>query len=347
MIGDEISLGENVMDGFVIGAVAALVGAIIDLVVTNMTLKDNLDSKSEWRKELFGVASSDKVSFESINILRATLRYRPKEFTSPKDILTPLKKALYWSVGILILLIIILIISVNVPKSDTITFLSSMGSIILAYVIILYLCRIKKFKKELGYTKIYKVKARGSSLDFYASTFAIEIGDSQYDLDYTKCEVKEIFKSEIDVFDLTKLVDMKFKFGSERQADYGKINIDDFPLFYFNFDSITKTIIDFCVSASVKGINDITAKKTKIYTMYMLKHHWEELSVPNYRFIKKIQIRINNNYIIKELIKDIVKMKSNEENSNVCERDSSGGINSTDEDTNNNDSNPGNQGDSE
>lgn len=302
MIGDEKSLGENVMDGFVIGAVAALVGAIIDLVVTNMTLKDNLDSKSEWRKELFGVASSDKVSFESINILRATLRYRPKKLTKPKDILMPLIKVRNWLIGFIILTMIL----------ETIFGLPMIMSVALFFVVLFFTRKLDSFKKKLGYTKIYKVTARGSSSDFYASTYTIEIGDSQYDLNYSNCEAEKIFESEIDVFNLFDLVNSEFEFNhtESRQDNYGKMNIDNIPLFYFNFDSITKTIIDFC--AKINAIEAGSARKVKIYTMYMLKHHWEELSVPNYRFIKKIEIRIANNGIIKELIKTM-----NDENNNV------------------------------
>ncbi|WP_137665775.1 hypothetical protein [Enterococcus hulanensis] len=59
------NFGNNgLLDGFVIGAVAALIGAIIDLVVANMNLKDSLDSKSGWREKLFNISSKDKIELK-------------------------------------------------------------------------------------------------------------------------------------------------------------------------------------------------------------------------------------------------------------------------------------------
>ncbi|MBM7636886.1 hypothetical protein [Streptococcus saliviloxodontae] len=62
--------------------IAALIGAIIAggvaYFVSNRDLSDSLDSKSDWRKELFRVASTYELTLDHAQTVRAALRFLPK-----------------------------------------------------------------------------------------------------------------------------------------------------------------------------------------------------------------------------------------------------------------------------
>ncbi|WP_265458598.1 hypothetical protein [Enterococcus sp. HY326] len=74
-----------IFDGLIVAFLTIVMGSIIDLVTTNATLQDALDTKSEWRQELFKVASKEKIKLEDVYTLRTTLRYTPKKRS--KDLL--------------------------------------------------------------------------------------------------------------------------------------------------------------------------------------------------------------------------------------------------------------------
>lgn len=290
--------GLGIMEGFAIGAIAAVIGAFIELFVTSMTLKDNLDSKSEWRKALFEVASKDEVTLESINILRATLRYKPKLKSNSHLclLLQPLNRIYVSQRVVFYLNILLMVVKLcsgclvknnyfgSIPKYFNIP-ISFIISGIIIYIILFgtykfYLYNFQKLGEKLG----YKVNIENSIFKFVLSCPKIS--------DYKN----GVLTNEIEVFNLLE------------KAKSDGVNLNSIPLFYFNFDSITKTIIDFC--SSVEKIDEDTARMTKLFTLYMLKHHWEELSVPEYRFIKKIDTKAENNIIIKDLINEIVNGES-------------------------------------
>lgn len=66
-------------DGF-IGAVVGGALALIGVLITNQSQKMNdLDSKSEWRKKLFELASKDVMTLNDVYLIRTTLRYKKHE----------------------------------------------------------------------------------------------------------------------------------------------------------------------------------------------------------------------------------------------------------------------------
>ena len=59
--------------------IGAVVAAFITYLVSNRDLSDSLDSKSEWRKKLFEVASTYELTLDHAQTVRATLRFLPQE----------------------------------------------------------------------------------------------------------------------------------------------------------------------------------------------------------------------------------------------------------------------------
>ncbi|MEZ2459366.1 hypothetical protein ACBR55_12410 [Salinicoccus roseus] len=65
-----------IIGGF-ITAGGTITAAIIAVISINRQLRDNMDTKSGWRKELFISASKSIITLADIYTLRTTLRYRP------------------------------------------------------------------------------------------------------------------------------------------------------------------------------------------------------------------------------------------------------------------------------
>ncbi|WP_137663858.1 hypothetical protein [Enterococcus hulanensis] len=83
---------------------------------------------------------------------------------------------------------------------------------------------------------------------------------------------------------------------------------ENLPNADYNFDSMTKTIIFYCdliFNEVINLDNPFVQKNIRIICRYMLKHHWEYLNVPNYRFFKTIQIALDDKRIIKEIVKQL------------------------------------------
>lgn len=59
--------------------IGAVVAAFITYLVSNRDLSDSLDSKSEWRKKLFEVASTYELTLDHAQTVRATLRFLPQD----------------------------------------------------------------------------------------------------------------------------------------------------------------------------------------------------------------------------------------------------------------------------
>ena len=74
--------GENMMEvlsKIIVPFITAFITAFITLYIARrITLSDNLDSKSGWRKELFEVASKANPTMDDVYRIRAALRYYPK-----------------------------------------------------------------------------------------------------------------------------------------------------------------------------------------------------------------------------------------------------------------------------
>lgn len=68
----------NIMSGFIGGVTAAIIGASVNLYMNKKNLSDSLDSKSEWRKQLYNAASTSQITLTEIYRLRASLRYQAK-----------------------------------------------------------------------------------------------------------------------------------------------------------------------------------------------------------------------------------------------------------------------------
>ena len=67
------------MKEFFSAFVAAVVAAFVTYLVSNRDLSDSLDSKSEWRKKLFEVASTYELTLDHAQTIRATLRFLPQD----------------------------------------------------------------------------------------------------------------------------------------------------------------------------------------------------------------------------------------------------------------------------
>ncbi|NQD97486.1 hypothetical protein [Staphylococcus xylosus] len=67
----------------IIAAIIAVLGVILTIVFNNAhkrkELLDNLDSKSEWRKQLYDVASKTFLTTDDVYRVLASLRYFPHE----------------------------------------------------------------------------------------------------------------------------------------------------------------------------------------------------------------------------------------------------------------------------
>lgn len=59
--------------------IGAVVAAFVTYLVSNRDLSDSLDSKSEWRKKLFEVASTYELTLDHAQTVRATLRFLPQD----------------------------------------------------------------------------------------------------------------------------------------------------------------------------------------------------------------------------------------------------------------------------
>ncbi|MFS9020434.1 hypothetical protein QM889_01570 [Streptococcus cristatus] len=59
--------------------IGAVVAAFVTYLVSNRGLSDSLDSKSEWRKKLFEVASTYELTLDHAQAIRATLRFLPQD----------------------------------------------------------------------------------------------------------------------------------------------------------------------------------------------------------------------------------------------------------------------------
>lgn len=67
------------MKEFFSAFIGAVVAAFITYLVSNRDLSDSLDSKSEWRKKLFEVASTYELTLDHAQTVRATLRFLPQD----------------------------------------------------------------------------------------------------------------------------------------------------------------------------------------------------------------------------------------------------------------------------
>ncbi|MDB8657795.1 hypothetical protein [Streptococcus anginosus] len=67
------------MNEGIAAVIAALVAAFVAYLVSNRDLSDSLDSKSEWRKKLFEVASTYELTLDHAQTVRATLRFLPQD----------------------------------------------------------------------------------------------------------------------------------------------------------------------------------------------------------------------------------------------------------------------------
>lgn len=65
------------MNEGIAAVIAALVAAFVAYLVSNRDLSDSLDSKSEWRKKLFEVASTYELTLDHAQTVRAALRFLP------------------------------------------------------------------------------------------------------------------------------------------------------------------------------------------------------------------------------------------------------------------------------
>lgn len=270
-------MSEALLDGFVIGAIAALIGAIIDLVVTNMNIQDSLDTKSGWREKLFEVAAKERISMEDVQVLRATLRFTPKKKTRSimSSVLTSIGNLVVKSV---VSLLIFLLIYKYVA-----------GKLIPRLLDYVWKLTFHQPDNELLVQRIFTVIA--------------------------SCVILFIFEVILTTARNTKFMEWELFNRICGLRDTKVLNGDDYPSEkrHYNFDDMTATIIDFCDSITSGKINiycNLTQQKLRIYTRYMLKHHWEELSVPNYRVLKKIQVRLNDEKNIEEtmsLINEIGK----------------------------------------
>ncbi|WP_304949283.1 hypothetical protein [Streptococcus sinensis] len=59
--------------------IGAVLAAFVTYLVSNRDLSDSLDSKSEWRKKLFEVASTYELTLDHAQTVRATLRFLPQD----------------------------------------------------------------------------------------------------------------------------------------------------------------------------------------------------------------------------------------------------------------------------
>ena len=271
------------------GLLGGFIGFIGQQVVTNRNLQDSLDSKSGWRKELFEAVSQSTVDLKSIYTLRATLRYKPKADTSSH--LKPFKKFKLYSIVIIILGLIAnmlvfqkknrefwsLLKNYIFNNFENIFLSASKSSFIALYILITLLSIVILFLVKIC-RLMWALRKKGDKY-FTDETYILGIP-----------------KRKIDVINLEDV--LRIKEGDD---------IKNVPLFVFNFDSMTKTIIDFCDECTNHDLNEGyipfgNAQKFRLYTRYMLKHHWEELSVPNYRFIKKLEVRKKNNEAIRDTI---------------------------------------------
>lgn len=64
-------------------AIATLVAGIITFINNNKQIKDSLDSKSGWRKELFNVSSKTFVTTDEAYLILSALRYMPHDDWEP------------------------------------------------------------------------------------------------------------------------------------------------------------------------------------------------------------------------------------------------------------------------
>lgn len=67
------------MNEGIAAVIAALVAAFVAYLVSNRDLSDSLDSKSEWRKKIFEVASTYELTLDHAQTVRATLRFLPQD----------------------------------------------------------------------------------------------------------------------------------------------------------------------------------------------------------------------------------------------------------------------------
>lgn len=154
----------NMLDGFIIGGIAALVGAVIELIVANMTLKDSLDSKSRWREQLFNVASKDKIELKDVYTLRTALRFEIKEKTTPIHGVI-INKIITSIIKLLILLIVIQgVVKINLPAPVLILITIGIYLVIKSLaILILTHCNCDFFKI---YTKNYFYMENIDSKDY-------------------------------------------------------------------------------------------------------------------------------------------------------------------------------------
>ena len=336
----------GLMQGFVIGAVAAVIGAIIELFVTSMTLQDNLDSKSGWRKELFEVASKSVVNIKSVNTLRATLRYEPKEVTKSyfSTFNRFLKKIAIISIIMLVIFILKCLLNyVNIKKwfnnyispekeglhfQDLIEIIKNLK--LTDFILIAIIISILYFFSSILYklyflSKKYNGFFSKSPTKKYIKFFSKKptkkllehIGDNEElknkingfiaDGDLKRKEKRNKIDEELKLVpknnytkNLVELIDGKEQRKNAithiindgnltKKEKQKKIDekLEEIPLSIFSFDNVTKTIVEFCdeLDESILDKN-LEAQQLRIYTRYMLKHHWENLSVPNYRILK-------------------------------------------------------------
>lgn len=290
------------------GLMGGFIGFIGQQVVTNRNLQDSLDSKSGWRKELFEAVSQSHVDLKSIYTLRATLRYKEKDNTNSH--LKPFKTfsslfIIIFGIGLVSNMIVFYLYKKRSfwnPLREYIwrnfdnIFLSATKSSFIAVflltsvlsILVFNLLNIRKLKKELGEKEnkdgIIEVEEKSDK------DKPDKVNEKR------ELKFKPIKKGKIEVRNLEK------DFEGWKEDEIKKV-----PLYVFNFDSMTKTIIDFCDECTNHDWNQSyfpwgNEKKFRLYTRYMLKHHWEELSVPNYRFIKKLEVRKRNNEAIRDTI---------------------------------------------
>lgn len=80
-LGTDFSIFRHIIPAVITGLFtfsAACIAACIATKSIKKQLKDNLDSKSGWRRDLFKLSSKRHIFLKDIYILRSTLRFKPK-----------------------------------------------------------------------------------------------------------------------------------------------------------------------------------------------------------------------------------------------------------------------------
>lgn len=69
-------MGNELITG---AAIATLVAGVITLFNSNKQIRDSLDSKSGWRKDIFNVASKTFITTDDVYLILAALRFLPHD----------------------------------------------------------------------------------------------------------------------------------------------------------------------------------------------------------------------------------------------------------------------------